>query len=161
MGNYSKLYRHKKTSGQPSRSDSESKPRGLKWRAIMRLDFLHSQSLCLIKEMLETLNSSRWTKAHLSGRASIQEVILQEREVGHADVNQILERVASAAAILGDDNIPSPRVCFIECSAFNFSDRPVYGEWGACLRQNRVEDDVWVCETPRHSFQAVYELYNW
>lgn len=161
MGNYSKLYRHQKTSGQPSRSDSESKPRGLKWGAIMRLDILHSQSLCLIKEMLETLNSSRWTRAHLSGRASIQEVILQEREVGHADINQILEGVTAAATILCDDNISSPRVRFIECSAFNFSDRPVYGKWGACLRQDRVEDDVWVCETPRHSFQAVYELQDW
>lgn len=60
----------------------------------------------------------------------MQEMVLDDREIGHANVDQGHERIDSSAAILRDDNVAPPCVLFVEGPtlnlAYSFVDREGY-----------------------------------
>ena len=65
----------------------------------------------------------------------MQEMVLDNWEVGHTDINQGSERIdSSGATILCDDNIPPPRIVLGEGSTLNLADGLVNRERGACPR---------------------------
>ena len=108
----------------------------------------------------------------------IQKVVLQDREVRHADVNQRHEGVASSPAVLCDHDFPPPCVALVEVAPLNLADGSVDREGGSRARNFpanktsawrevntgkecltcRIEDNIRVCELLGHSFERLDQL---
>jgi len=85
-----------------------------------------------------------------------KEIVLEDGKVCHGSINQARER--RIATVLGDDDIASPCVFFLEARSLDVANCSVNGEWHSIASNDGVKDDIRLCKFSNHAVERFYEL---
>src|SRR5688572_10044697 len=96
-------------------------------------------------------------RLHLPRDSVSQEVVLQNRKVGHGCVHQGTERVVT---VLGNDDVTPPCALVLECLALDVANGLIDGERHTVPRDGWVENDIRIRKLSLHSIESFDELWR-